>query len=162
MNPAAIPTTQRRAMNADMAAALLPLALRMNLDPSLRIALCAFCDVAVKQTDGSHVANINAMGLAAILHVSENAARKTRDRLRELGFVERGSKQSEWLVKLPSTIAINAIVQRSYVNVGGVESSAPIVSKKWNADRREYPENRKKPAEKEAIQGHFRREKTAL
>lgn len=138
-----------------MANGLLPLAARVNIDPALRLALVLFCDMAEEREDGRYVAVLSAMALAAMLSVSENAARKLRDRLRVAGYIERGVKQSEWIVKLPGKVVINDLVRRNYVELGGAENDAPTISKRWRISRKEKAASTKKPAEKAAIQGHF-------
>lgn len=141
-----------------MAKGLMPVAIRVNIDPALRIALAVVCDMAQERDDGSYLAVVSARALASMLSLNnEDTARKLLNRLRAAGFITRGSKQSHWLVHLPSTRVVNDVVRSNWIGLGGRPENAPVISKRWQVSRAEYG---KRVLEKPDMETRFPRKKT--
>ncbi|ELA00631.1 hypothetical protein D769_04354 [Cupriavidus sp. HMR-1] len=133
-----------------MAYGLVPLAMRMNLDAGVRLALILLCDIAVP-SEADFIATASDRVLAAMLGTTESAARKLRTRLVEAGFVKRGRRQSQWLITIPGKAAINDVVRGNYVALGGTAAGAPVIGKEWRIERRDEAS---KPTGKAAEKAH--------
>ncbi|WP_151070622.1 helix-turn-helix domain-containing protein [Cupriavidus oxalaticus] len=123
-----------------MAHGLFPLVARLAIDAAMRNALVSICDLARERPDGQFVAKVSGLALAAMLGVSENYAHRVMAKLSAAGWISRGARQSEWVVNMKSRKAINSALADRWKALGGASGGAPIVSKKWEVRRREYPE----------------------
>ncbi|MEN7527179.1 helix-turn-helix domain-containing protein [Cupriavidus sp. DL-D2] len=137
-----------------MASGLLPLAMRMNLDPAVRVALVLLCDVADRFGE-QFIATLSDKQLAAMLGGTVSAARKVRMRLVAAGLIQRGQRQSQWVITIPGKDAINDVVRCNYLALGGLPDDAPVIGKKWRTQRAEddgHPvDNSKKKAHTGAV-----------
>lgn len=112
---------------------------RLAIDATMRNALVSICDLARECPDGTFVAKVSGLALAAMLGVSENYTHRIMAKLNAAGWISRGARQSEWVVNMKSRKAINSALTDRWEALGGATGGAPIVSKNWEVRRRNYP-----------------------
>ncbi|WP_140950751.1 hypothetical protein [Cupriavidus pinatubonensis] len=114
-----------------MALSLMPLIARLGAEPNVVALLTAICDRASRRKDGSMVADLSDIALAAMLRVPVRSVQRWKSEAREAGYISRGTRRGEIVVHLPSRRVLNDAVRDAYAQLGGNPNDAPTISDRW-------------------------------